>query len=291
MQHAFRLHAENPNMAHTEIQHLTTVKGVEIPYTTLNDRLGGRRGHGTGYCAGRKRTPCVLNDGKSKQGFIRVAYGYWYRKFYTSNFHLYSSVDQENDLASTIMYFSRCGFPFKTRKIRGLAYELAIRTKRLGFNPTKKIAGKAWLTGFLYRHPELMRKNTKNLSIARAKGANPTQIGYWFQMFKNAMNKLNLWYTPNRIWNIDECGVSDVPREGEAVVGVKGEQYSQAVSGEKPSNSTVLTFVSAGGLAVPPMVIFKGQRVATEWREAAPSGYTIKASENGYINQKHFSDY
>ena len=189
------------------------------------------------------------------------------------------------------MYFSRCGFPFKTRKIRGLTYELAIRTKRLGFSPTKKIAGKAWLTGFLYRHPELMRKNTKNLSIARAKGANPTQIGYWFQMFKKAMNKLNLWYTPNRIWNIDECGVGDVPREGEAVVGVKGEQCSQTVSGEKSSNSTVLTFVSAGGLAVPPMVIFKGQRVATEWREAAPSGYTIKASENGYINQKHFSDY
>ena len=86
--------------------------------------------------------------------------------------------------------------------------------------------------------------------------------------------------------------VGDVPREGEAVVGVKGEQCSQTVSGEKSSNSPVLTFVSTGGLAVPPMVIFKGQRVATEWREAAPSGYTIKVwLQNGYRNQKHFSDY
>ena len=81
------------------------------------------------------------------------------------------------------------------------------------------------------------------------------------------------------------------PREGEAAVGVKGEPCSQAVSGEKSSNSIVPTFVSAGGLVIPPMVIFKGQRVAMEWGKAAPSGYTIKVSENGYINQKHFSDY
>ena len=86
MEHAFRLHRQDPNMPHTEIQRLTTVKGVYIPYTTLNDRLGGRRGHGTGYCAGGKRTPRVLNDGKSKRGFTGVAYGYRYRKFYTSKF-------------------------------------------------------------------------------------------------------------------------------------------------------------------------------------------------------------
>ena len=189
------------------------------------------------------------------------------------------------------MHFSRSGFPFKPKKIWQLAYELAIRNKRRGFSPRKHIAGKGWLSKFMARHPELRRKNAKNLSIARAKGANPTQIGYFFIMLREAYNKLNLWYHPNRIWNIDECGVGDVPREGEAVVGVKGEPCSQTVSGEKPSNSTVLTFVSAGGLAVPPMVIFKGQRVAPEWREASPSGYTVKASENGYINQKHFSDY
>ena len=47
----------------------------------------------------------------------------------------------------------------------------------------------------------------------------------------------------------------------------------------------------AGGLHVPPMVIFKAGRVQDIWREATPSGYTIKCSESGYINTDLFADY
>ena len=68
MAEAFRLRDLYPDMKYREIQRRTTVNGVEIPYTTLNDRLAGRRGQGTGHCAGGKRTPRVLTQGKSKQG-------------------------------------------------------------------------------------------------------------------------------------------------------------------------------------------------------------------------------
>ena len=62
---AFRLNEENPNMSYMDIMRKTTVKGLFIPYMTLNDRLAGCRGHGTGYCTSGKRTPCVLSEGKS----------------------------------------------------------------------------------------------------------------------------------------------------------------------------------------------------------------------------------
>ena len=39
------------------------------------------------------------------------------------------------------------------------------------------------------------------------------------------------------------------------------------------------------------MVIFKGSRIKDKWREAAPSGYTLKATESGYVNAEVFSDY
>ena len=198
----------------------------------------------------------------------------------------------EVDLCETIMKFARSGFPFKTKKVRELAYQLATRNKRKGFSPTRKVAGKKWLKHFVRRHSERLRsKKAKNLSIGRAISGNPTQIGNWFKVYRETLTRLNLWYSPNKIWNVDECGVGDVPADNQQVLGVTGEPCSQTVSGEKPINSTVLTFVSAGGLATPPMVIFKGGRVAPEWREAAPTGYTIRASDSGYINQNHFKDY
>ena len=59
---------------------------------------------------------------------------------------------------------------------------------------------------------------------------------------------------------------------------------------EKPVDMTLLTFVSAGGMAMLPMVIFKGSKVETEARDAAPSGWIIKHSKTGYIQTKLFTE-
>ena len=61
---------------------------------------------------------------------------------------------------------------------------------------------------------------------------------------------LGLNYTPNRIWNVDECGIGDVPQPT-AVVGITGECIFQTVSGEKLQNSTPVSCMSAGGMAMP----------------------------------------
>ena len=39
------------------------------------------------------------------------------------------------------------------------------------------------------------------------------------------------------------------------------------------------------------MVLFKAARIKDRWREAAPSGYMLKATESGYINADAFADY
>ena len=75
------------------------------------------------------------------------------------------------------------------------------------------------------------------------------------------------------------------------VIGVKGERSFQTVSGKKATNTTMLTFVSAGGLSLNPMLIFKASKIKTEWREAAPSGYMLRPSATGYINAKLFYEY
>ena len=167
------------------------------------------------------------------------------------------------------MQFAWHGFPFTDNKLCVLAYELASRSNRRGFSPLKKHAGRSWLKGFLARYPQLKKKVSQNLSIVHAIGANPTQVGNFFNLYSRWIHQWGLEYQPNHIWNVDECGISDVPQT-QKVIGLVGERPFQTVSGEKPVNTTLLTYVSAGGLHVPPMVIFKASRVKPEWREYAP---------------------
>ena len=53
------------------------------------------------------------------------------------------------------------------------------------------------------------------------------------------------------------------------------EEPSRQFWGEKAVNTTKLTYVSAGGLHVTPMVIFKVAHVNPEWSEFAPLAIVI----------------
>ena len=74
------------------------------------------------------------------------------------------------------------------------------------------------------------------------------------------MRQWQIEYKPNNIWNVDETGISDVPKE-RRVIGVVGEHAFQTVADEKGTTTTLASFISAGGLHVPPMMIFKAGRV------------------------------
>ena len=109
------------------------------------------------------------------------------------------------------MLYARRGFPFTGKQVCVLAYEMASRDNNKGFSPVKKQAGRAWMRGFYKRNPEICQKVSVNLSIARAIAANPTQIGKFFNEYTQWLEDWGIEYAPNRIWNIDECGVGDVP--------------------------------------------------------------------------------
>ena len=189
-----------------------------------------------------------------------------------------------------MVYASR-GFAFSETQLCTMAYDMAQAEGCKGFSPIRKRAGRNWLKkGFYKRNPEVRKKLAVNLSIQRAMAANPFNITKFFDQYEEYLAEWHLEYSPNRIWNVDECGVGDVPKQ-RSVVGITGERCFQTVCNEKAENTTVVTYISAGGLAVPPMVIFKAGRVKPEWREAAPSGYSVRSSASGYINADLFFDY
>ena len=151
------------------------------------------------------------------------------------------------------------------------------------------MAGRKWLKGFLKRHPEITLKTAKNLSIARAMGANETVISNWFKLLKEIKDKFDI-LSPCQIWSGDEMGVQNVPKEVK-VLGCKNIRTFQQVSGEQGETSTVLTFVNAAGQSVPPLIIQKGQRVQETWQLKAPGNMKIAATERGYIMKSKFHEY
>ena len=99
---------------------------------------------------------------------------------------------------------------------------MAVRERRTGFSPIKKCASRTWLKYFFRRNPQVKTKMSHNLSICHAMGANKVQINKFSDQLKYWLTKWKLDYSPNLIWNVDECGLGDVPKF-QKVVGVTGE--------------------------------------------------------------------
>ena len=83
-------------------------------------------------------------------------------------------IELEEELSDIVYTFCERGLPFTEKRLCKLAYELAMANKRPGFSPTKKMAGRYWLKGFLERFPKLRKKMLK---ICPFSGLNvPTQL-------------------------------------------------------------------------------------------------------------------
>ena len=280
---------------HLRMSMRMVAKTVGLSKTTVTERLTGRRrGRGrlleaTGgaessrkvICGIKRATKRAISSGIGTCGPLDAA-------FFICLYFFISA--EEAELADVILYYANRGFPFTPARLKALAYDLGKANGRTGFSPIKKKAGRYWLKAFLARHPNIRRKNSVNLSIARAMAANPVQISKWFSQLKGWYNLWGATYSPNNIWNVDECGIPDVPKEVE-VLGETGKRAFQTVSGEKATNTTFLTFVSAGGLITNPMLIIKAARVQQQWRDFLPPGWMLRANESGYIEQELFAQF
>ena len=130
------------------------------------------------------------------------------------------------------------GFPFTEVQLCILAYQIAAAKKKIGFCPIKKRANRSWLKYFCKRNPDLKKKVASNLSVCRAMVANQARIKKFFEDYSRWLKEWKLEYSPNSIWNINECGMRDILQM--QVLGVKGEQSFQTVSGKRHSNSTMV---------------------------------------------------
>ena len=119
--------------------------------------------------------------------------------------------------------------------------------------------------------------------------ANPATMQKFFKQYQDSLKELKI-ESPQQIWNCDETGCVDVPKERD-VVGKTGIEVVTIVSKEQGETSTALTFANAMGQCVPPLIIHKGGKVPKDWEQGAPVGVMVRVSPTGWINRNLFLEY
>ena len=203
----------------------------------------------------------------------------------------------EERLVAYLKEMERAFFGLSTKDVRRLAYDLAAREGlQHRFNCQRKLAGLAWLQGFMKRHPDLSIRKHQATSVNRCIGFNRGDVGRFFKIYKEELDKGGM--TAGRIWNADETGISTVQKPQQVLAERGRRRVGRITSGERGSNVTVMCAASAGGQYVPPMFIFPRKRMNDALMNGAPPGSVGASSPSGWMDAdtflewlQHFADH
>ena len=199
------------------------------------------------------------------------------------------TADQENLLVGHILEMANCGFGLTIDDVCRTAYSMAVNLKiKHPFNTSRAKAGYDWYAGFMGRQPQLAIRKPEGLSAARGMMLNKNVVTSYFKLLEDTMGRLKLFDKGSQIYNVDESGINTVHTPGK-IIGQKGKRAVHSkTSGDRGENVTAVVCASASGVYIPPMIIFKGQRLNKGLVANAPSGTLFATSKSSFIDRELF---
>lgn len=175
-----------------------------------------------------------------------------------------------------------------TRTIRSLAFQLAeINNIEHNFNKNSQLAGWHWLRSFLQRN-KLSLRLPEATSAARARGFNKQAVASFFDILEPLQDKMK--FPPNRVFNVDETGLTTVQGRPSKVVALRGrKQVGTLTSAEHGELSTAVICMSASGVFIPPMIIFPRVHMQQHFMHGVPPGTLGAAHKSGWMQTDLFS--
>ena len=194
----------------------------------------------------------------------------------------------ERELVDHIKALDERYFGFSTAELRKVAYQFAERNNiPHPFNDQKQEAGKDWLSTFLSRYPELSLRTPENTSLARASAFNRVSVNKYFDLLESEVDKHK--FTPDRMYNVDETGITTVPNKPSKVISLRGKkQVGSITSAERGQLVTVEICMSAAGHYVPPLFVFPRVRMKAELLDHAPPGSIAVPHKSGWMQTELF---
>jgi hypothetical protein len=188
---------------------------------------------------------------------------------------------QEEHLSTWVLAQEALGVPLTHGQIRQFAGRILV------IKGDHKELGKRWMEGFLRRNPILRTKRARNIDSVRVNGATTAIIKSWFQRL--IIPAIAIIKPENR-YNMDESGIM----EGHGANGlVVGSSERRSIQKKQPGSRAWTSFIeciSATGIALPPLVIFKGKSVQQQWFPQelrslrAYKGWEFTATDNAWTS-------
>ncbi|KAJ8941970.1 hypothetical protein NQ314_010190 [Rhamnusium bicolor] len=155
----------------------------------------------------------------------------------------------------------------------------------------KEIAGRSWLDAILRRHKKIISlRRPTGTSFVRALGFTSENASRFYDNLEKEYNSHN--FSPHRIFNVDETGLSIVQSKIPQVIGRKSKRQIAAItSAERGSLVTFIASMSAGGQFIPPMLIFPRKNRNDQLMRGAPPGSIYAVHPSGWIQQNLFTQW
>lgn len=195
---------------------------------------------------------------------------------------------QEEELVGYLKQMEARLFGLTITECRKLAFQLAEQNGiQHPFNKNDKMAGKGWMTGFFNRHKDLSIRKPEATSGARAMGFNKVAVEQFFKLLQETVEKYQL--TADKIYNVDETGVTVNPKGNSKVIASKGKrQVGALTSAERGETITSEICFSASGAYMPPMLIFPRKRMQQSFLDGLVPGGWVELNEKGWIDKTLF---
>ena len=147
-------------------------------------------------------------------------------------------------------------------------------------------AGEAWLLGFRRRH-DLSLRSPEATSLGRSMAFNKPVVQKFFEQLRQVCDRFKA--SPNKIWNLDETGLTTVQKPRQILTPTGTKQVGQITSAERGVTVTMCCCISAEGNSLPPAYIFPRVNFKDHMLIGAPADSLGLACKSGWMNNDQFS--
>lgn len=191
------------------------------------------------------------------------------------------SPDLEKELTEWVLDMARDLRPPTKILVRQFAGHLAGQDHPLG---------ESWCNAFFRRNPTLALRGGKRVEDLRVRASTVENIEYFDELLAGEIAKYDI--RPCDIYNMDEVGISTG-----TIANTRGitHEVNKRACQRLPNKGpwiTVLECVSADGKAIPPAVIFDGERIQSTWLSDDPvlhekaRPWLCTTSKSGYTSNE-----
>ena len=198
---------------------------------------------------------------------------------------------EEKALAKWIQDSARTGFPVRHATVREMAE--AIRQRRVNKINEDGIElisyqklGQLWTTRFLKRHPHLRTVRGRSIETSRIRESSPQILNGWFTEYKRVFDDLQP--EPENIYNMDETGFFIGTMRSSNIIIDKNTRVKLQASPGRQEWISVVECISMDGIALPPLIIFKGETLCDTWYpNDVDETWKFSCQPNGWSSNHH----